>query len=331
MTVTLKELDIETWRRYWPEVRHAHLLQSWEYGQAKCRAERWRSHRFLVENEGRQPQGLIQALEFSVPVLGGIAGVNRGPVFFSNHREQVLTPEAISGLLSALAREARRRRWWYLRVVPNLCEGSATDAIILAQGFRKRRSGPRSAWLAINRAPGDIRAGFHDNWRRQLKKAEKSGVTVEVVPFNEGLSWLTPRYQQMQREKDFHGIPGRLLRSIVDERGPRWRPHIAFAVHGGERVGGIFFQGHGDTVTYLVGWLPDKGRELRANHLLFWNALLTFIDEGYRYFDVGGLSASASDGISQFKRGMGGEEYVLAGEYSYWTVGGTKRSRPPAA
>ena len=73
--------------------------------------------------------------------------------------------------------------------------------------------------------------------------------------------------------------------------------------------------GHGDTCTYLVGWTPEPGRQLQANYFLLWNALLHFKELGYRYFDLGGLSARTTEGIAHFKRGMNGAEYSLPGEY----------------
>ena len=76
-------------------------------------------------------------------------------------------------------------------------------------------------------------------------------------------------------------------------------------------------------MTYLVGWLSETGRRLRANHGLFWHALLRFKSHGYRYFDVGGMctdESHAPDGITRFKQELGGDEYSLVGEYSRFSI-----------
>ena len=36
---------------------------------------------------------------------------------------------------------------------------------------------------------------------------------------------------------------------------------------------------------------------------------------GYHWFDLGGINEKLTPGITHFKRGLGGKEYTLIGEY----------------
>ena len=79
---SLIEIDYDTWQAYWRDISRAHILQSWQYGQAKHLSQRWRVKRFLLRDGDNKPVGLLQVLYFSLPFIGGVARINQGPVFF---------------------------------------------------------------------------------------------------------------------------------------------------------------------------------------------------------------------------------------------------------
>ena len=89
---------------------------------------------------------------------------------------------------------------------------------------------------------------------------------------------------------------------------------LMVAEHDGNPVAGILLALHGKAATYVVGWTGDKGRELRAAHLLLWQAIERLKADGYEWFYRGGISAEAP-GVERFKLGLGGTETWLIGGY----------------
>ena len=83
-------------------------------------------------------------------------------------------------------------------------------------------------------------------------------------------------------------------------------------------VAGICVVPHGVAATYLMGWNGEQGRKLKANQLLLWEAVTHFKKAGYRWFDLGGIDEENTPGIANFKLGMNGERYELAGEAWKW-------------
>lgn len=315
--ISLESIDRATWDQYWPTAFHTPLLQAWEYGEAKRLAQKCRPHRFLVLDAQAGPLGLLQVLVYSLPIVGGIARINRGPVFLSEHWRASASAEQVGHVAAAVKRTARVLGWMWVRMAPGFFHNEKLFAPFAEFGFRKRDVSPcSSAEIGINRSPQEIRAGFHSKWRNLLKKSEKSGLELEVPPLAEGLRFLVPRYEDMQRNKQFKGIPAPLLRSMAEQDGPTWNTRILFAQHHGERHGAVMIVGHGDTCTYLVGWNSPTGRCLEANYFLLWNAMLHFREMGYRYFDVGGLGADTTQGVEHFKKRLQGDEYSLIGEYA---------------
>jgi hypothetical protein len=313
--ITIVETDRETWNRHWLEASQPPLTQSWEYGEAKARADHLRVGRFLIQCEGR-PAALLQVLHRSLPVLGGVARINRGPVWLAE--SDAAAAGARDGrILQAIRRLALRRRWRYMRLAPNLPAGDLTDGLLGELGFRKREGAPYgSALVRIDRGPDLIRTGFHHEWERNLKKALSLGLEIAEPAIREGLAELEEEYQRLKEEKNFDGIPKALLDEMVAQHGPRWEAREFFACKDGRRVGGSLWIGHGDTFTYLVGWSSDEGRKLLSSYVLFWHAMMYYRNLGYRYFDVGGLDAATPKGVAQFKRHLKGESYTLAGEFT---------------
>ena len=72
---------------------------------------------------------------------------------------------------------------------------------------------------------------------------------------------------------------------------------------------------HGLSATYEVGYVSARGRELRATHLLLWQAVEALLRKRVRWLDLGGIATDRSPGIARFKLGMGGEVSTLPGTF----------------
>lgn len=316
----LIEADRRTWEECWRQLGCSPLFQSWEYGEAKRRSQWFRPERFVIRRvEDGASAGLMQALVYAVPFLGGVARICRGPVFSEVPGRPAPSPEELEAVFHAIKTTARKRRWRLLRIAPELPASTETVAWLCNVGFKKRMEGRAimSAVIDLARPPEAIRAGFHSKWRNLLNKSEKMGLELETPAPGEALPWLIQEYQNLQRDKGFKGIPTGLLRHLAVQEGPRWTCRILFARHEQERCGMVMIVGHGDTCTYLIGWTSEQGRQRQANSFLLWQSMLLFRSLGYHFFDVGGLGGRTTEGVAHFKKGLQGQEYSLIGEYSY--------------
>jgi hypothetical protein len=312
--------DRKTWDECWSRVRGSPLFQSWEYGEAKHRSQRFRPERFVIRRqEDDAPIGLLQTLVYGIPLLGGVARISRGPVFLNGSSSPAVSSEDLEAVFTAIKAAAGRQRWRLIRIAPELPADAPTAARLGRLGFKKRWEGVAvsSAVIDLTRPPEEIRAGFHSKWRNLLNKAEKMGLELEAPPLEEALAFLVREYEIMQQDKGFRGMPTELLRHMAAQEGPTWNCRILFARHEGQRCGMVMVVGHGDTCTYLIGWTSDEGRCVQANTFLLWQAMLLFRTLGYRSFDVGGLGGRTTEGVEHFKKRLQGQEYSLIGEYSY--------------
>lgn len=106
-----------------------------------------------------------------------------------------------------------------------------------------------------------------------------------------------------------------LTRATSDEDAPQL---MLRAAHDGKLAAAICLTCHGSAAACLVGWEGYKGRNLKANQYLLWQAIVHIKQSGLHRFDLGGISEENTSGITAFKLGLNGERYELVGEYLKW-------------
>lgn len=317
------EIGRDEWDKNWPNVHQANLMQSWEYGDAKNNAEAWKPIRLLIRDAEDNPIALAQVLTRTLPIIGGIARLNRGPLllnFFANTKNEELIRLAC---LKLIFDESRRRRWWIIQVAPEF-----PMSAIYIQGLQKMgvRHRPNVPWgsIRLSLLPNidDLFMGLKSKWRNMLRKAQKSGLTISC---NNGkgaeIYVLIQRYKDMQRAKGFAGVSESLLKNLIVQDGPAWNFCLYVAselneLSGAEEiVGFVVSVVHGDSATYLIGNTNEIGRNKNANYLLLWEAIIDAKSHGCSWFDLGGVNAKTPSGVAKFKQGIQGESYNLIGEW----------------
>ena len=323
---SLREVDRSCWDEFWPRIRGANLLQCWEYGNAKAGARGWRPLRFSIETTGGEPKGLVQVLTRTLPVLGGVARINRGPLLFGLSEEDDRFLGERREALVALLQTARHRKWWLVRIAPEVPAGESSLRLLRELGL-KPVDGPAwgSSRVLLEVTEKELFQNLKGKWRNLLRKAQRFDLHIRLSTAGEDIERMLGLYVELQKRLDFKGIPERMIRKLATQKGPQFDFSILWAASKDHEdpVGMIVTVGHGDTATYLIGWTSREGRQLQANYQLLWHALLMHREGGLRWFDLGGLGAGTPAGIAHFKSGLGGVRYTLAGEWNLRFAGRT--------
>jgi len=312
-----KPLDRVVWDRVWVQCNQTNMLQSWEYGDAKQKTEGWAPQRFLISNEQSTPVALVQILVKSLPVLGGVARLNRGPLVL-NTVDKSQSDNVKLMALSILKKLAREQRWWFLQVAPEINNTAHNKYSLLAIGYRKL---DRIAWgsglIDLGEKESDILMSFAGKWRNMMRKGIKLGVVSEHVNACDGVEHLLKNYAELQDSRGFSGISDSLIRALAKQEGDQWKFMMLVAKQHetNEDLGVLVSIRTGDTATYLIGYANEKGKKLQANSVLLWNAILQAKMDGCAWFDIGGLNEITPKGIASFKKGINAEPYKLIGEW----------------
>jgi FemAB-related protein (PEP-CTERM system-associated) len=162
--------------------------------------------------------------------------------------------------------------------------------------------------LSFPGAAGSLWDGFDRSVRNQIRKAERSGLSVELG----GVEYLSAFYDAFAERMRDLGSPVHapaFLRAVLESFGARARIYLVRKTR--TTVGGLITLASNDRVTVPWATCLKEYFSLCPNMLLYWEALRTACAQGYRRFDFG--RSSRDSGTYRFKWQWGAREEPL-----YW-------------
>jgi CelD/BcsL family acetyltransferase involved in cellulose biosynthesis len=155
-------------------------------------------------------------------------------------------------------------------------------------------------------------ARFHRSQvQRNVRRAERERVVVRRAESRTDLTRSFYRLQvETRRRLGMPAQPRRFFDALWDRLLEPGFGFLLLAYAGTEPVaGGVFLLGS-DTVAYKYGASDAAFWRLRPNHLVFWTAMRSACEQGYRWFDFG-RSDLPDRGLRDFKAGWAAEEEPL--------------------
>ena len=175
-------------------------------------------------------------------------------------------------------------------------------------GVHAAFSNPTVGW----RLEGDLLAGMHGKHRNTVRKAMKSGVTVEVTPAPdlERFAVLYVLTMARQGAGDYYLFPQEYWARLA-ELGHRL---VLFdATHEGKTVASALCLRGDRWLHYHLGATDDRARDLGASNLLLYEAALWGQAAGLEEFHLGG-GAGGRESLYAFK-----ERFSPEGRREFWT------------
>lgn len=168
-----------------------------------------------------------------------------------------------------------------------------------------------------------VLAGFNQQWRRNVRLAQRAGVHVACV----GSGWLAEfhrLYVETAARDRFTPRPLEYFQRMFDafdEEDPE-RIRLYIARRGDEALAAATMVRVGSYAWYSYGASADHGREYRPSNALQWRMIQDCIADGMRVYDLRGISDTLDPehglyGLLRFKVGLGGEAVEYLGEWDY--------------
>ncbi len=312
MLVGTEAEDAPSWDAIVARFADRSLLQTWEWAEAKVRTGPWNVER-IVYRDGREVVGAAQVLTRSLPLrLGGIAWVNRGPVWDLGRGDG-----RVPGILQDLYDRYAVGRNLYLRVAPTIAPDRLAAVLPPGGSFGEPGvPGHGAGRLDLTASEERLRAGLKQSWRRFLVKAERMGTRVvtgrDDAIFNRFLAAHGEVLDHATyRKSTTPSLLGEFQRQLPADR----RMLVLEAVADGQPMSWVLIATYGATGEYLSAASLPAARARNCGQLLMWNAILHLKREGFREFDVGGFDPQDTvSGISHFKGGISPVPYRYCGE-----------------
>ncbi len=171
------------------------------------------------------------------------------------------------------------------------------------------------------RTEDDVLSGMNQLWRRNIRKAEKSGVVVSTGTA-EDLKAFHDLYVHTAERDHFTPRPLGYFQTMYDALGAEEPAHIALwlAHHDGDLVAATIGVRVGRHTWYSYGASSTGKREVRASNAVQWAMIRAAIAQGADVYDLRGITDTLDEddphvGLIQFKAGTGGEAVETVGEW----------------
>jgi len=315
LSLSIRNFGQDEWAELVSQFQDLSLLQTWEYGLAKARTGSWKVQRgIFLENE--HVVGAFQALVRTIPGLHrGLVWINRGPLW---ERDGNSNSSRLLSMIGELRRYWVHQRHMYLRVAPSSREGQIEPGSFQEIGYclDESLSGWASARVDLFQPAETLRGQLQQKWRNCLNKAERLGLVVESGSGASLFEGFLAEYSRMLADRRYHSSVTPALLSRLQAVLPPERKLWVLAARQGEcALGSVLLARYGAAAEYLAGTVNEDGRRVNAGQLLLWCALCEMKDQGYRWFDMGGMDPERTpSGIFHFKAGVGGTPHRLIGE-----------------
>lgn len=169
----------------------------------------------------------------------------------------------------------------------------------------------------------DIHGSLNQQWRRNIKKAEKAGVKV-VQGGYEDLPTFYHLYAETAERDRFIPRPlayfERMWAALRAEDPDRMRLYLAH--HEGDVLAAATMLSVGEHVWYSYGASTSRKREVQPNNAVQWRMMCDAYELGASVYDFRGITDSLDEadhlvGLLRFKAGTGGQAVEHLGEWDY--------------
>ncbi len=171
------------------------------------------------------------------------------------------------------------------------------------------------------RSEAEVFAGFNQQWRRNVRKAEKAGVEISIGT-RDDLAAFHRVYVETASRDGFTPRGLVYFQRMWDALGDHFTLHVAR--HDGHVAAATIMITVGAHAWYSYGASTTADRDVRPSNALQWSMIKAARESGCSVYDLRGISNTldSSDhlfGLVSFKLGSGGYAQEYVGEWDYVT------------
>jgi hypothetical protein len=261
--------------------------------------------------EDSKPVGMVTIQEIHLGPFQ-LVEIYRGPIWFVEDPSEQWLFDFAQLLAKEYPRSLLRRRRW----LPEWSYSERAVAILRSAGFRSRRRKFETSWIDLKRPINEIRQALDKKWRNSLNKGERFGLDIRVDRTGSSADAFAEYHAKEQERKKYRGRSQAFLKDEIIAAATFKEVLILWALLDNEPIAGVLIVMHGTCGSYRAGWTTEDGRKHNAHNVMLWDAIETLQQEGYCYLDVGGtVSGRGTVGLTQFKRGLGGQDFKTLGVF----------------
>ncbi len=258
------------------------------------------SYRYTPKYFALMENGRFQALIPVMEVNSIITGKRGVSLPFTDYCEPIIAEEGLfRKLFNYIVAYGNKAGWRFVefRGGRSFLQGSISSCMY-------------SHTLELSEDENTIFQNFRSSTKRNIKKAMKEGVEVEISYSMQSLKHFY-RLNRMTRKE--HGLPPqpyRFFKSMFNEIINKNMGFVALAYYKKKIIAGAVCFQFGRTGIYKYGASDRRYQHLRGNNLVMWEAIKWHSRNGFKSFCFG-RTEPRNRGLRQFKAGWGADERII--------------------
>jgi lipid II:glycine glycyltransferase (peptidoglycan interpeptide bridge formation enzyme) len=331
MTIRTKQVtDRSTWDAALASLPEPHVLQTWDWGDFKCRWG-WQPTRLLLEREGR-PIATAQILQRQLRRTPfSVIYVPKGPVLDYDDTQ------LLAKVLATLEQQTDRKRTLFSKIDPDVWRGYGTDLsaplprakavleTLAKRGWRQSAEQIqfKNTHILDLRADEDtLMANMKAKTRYNVRLSTRRGVYTRLGSEESDLRTFYQLYYETSQRNGFLIRPPAYYLDIWTQTLRAGRSHLLLAEVDGDPIAGLMMFRFRQTAWYMYGASSNQHRNLMPNFLLQWEAMRLAKRHGCTKYDMWGAPDRFDEsdplwGVFRFKTGFGGETMQGLGAFDY--------------
>jgi lipid II:glycine glycyltransferase (peptidoglycan interpeptide bridge formation enzyme) len=307
----------QRWDAELAQFEESSVFQSLEWSAYK-EAFNWKPLLCVAENPVGKAMAVAQVLVKKFPGGAAVGWCRGGPAG---------DPELSNSEFRRLV--AREAGAWglYLRVSSERIYSSDLVFQMARLGW-KRPSAPLSTGKTVIvdlTSPEDkLSENLSRNWRHNLNRAQGRGLKLSLWE-NPSANEMAALYDSMQ---EYKGIGEQHSREDLEALLKKFRERMVCFRCDDERGQLLAFRAcatQGGKAWDLLAASGPEGRKCYASYALLWALVLHCRKLGVKRYDLSGIDPERAKGVYDFKKGTGGAEVELLGEWDWASPGWMRR------
>ncbi len=315
--IIVDNINREEWERYAANFADYSIYQTWPYQQVRAEMNGQELSRIVIKNENGTVLTMCQVRIKHIKLLTlKIGYIQWSPLV--RGRNGIL--KYFIPALKALRKAYVGNKVDVLRIVPNVCNdeiGKQLSEMLIRSGFQYVHSiAPyRTLMLRVDDSQEEIRKRLRKSFRRDLKKAENSGIEIREGCDETFCEILKELYLASLKRKGFKGLDVQEFIKTQQILSSAEKMNIIVAYLDGEPIAAHLASNLGDTGVVLLAASSEKGLACGASYLIWYKGAVAAWRAGMKRYDLGGIDPDNNASVYRFKSRMGGKECLYIGVF----------------
>ncbi|HDS11588.1 MAG TPA: peptidoglycan bridge formation glycyltransferase FemA/FemB family protein [Candidatus Wirthbacteria bacterium] len=213
----------------------------------------------------------------------------------------------------------------FIRIRPTLVQSEDNQALFESLGFRPapmHLHAERSWVLDLSPTEDDLLKNMRKNTRYYVNRAPKDGVSVRISQDLADVDILYDLQQETVSRQHFVAFSRQYFQELFKAFRPADQVAMFVADYQGKPLAAAMINYYGDMAVYHYAASSSENRKIPGAYAILWEAIKEAKRRGCKYFNFWGVVGEDEKnhpwhGLSQFKRGFGGQEvwYLHAQDY----------------